>query len=71
MVFSSKNFNLKDGILDFYIKDNVTLKVGKFYEESPFPNYKINDSKHTILEIGDNNLIMRELKKFVLDVTTV
>ena len=65
MVFSSKNFNLKDSILDFYIKDAVTSKVGKFYEEDPFPNYKIDDNKHTILQIGNNNLIMRELKKFV------
>ena len=65
MVFSSKNLNLKDGIFDFYIKDAVTSKVGKFYEEDPFPNYKIDDNKHTILQIGNNNLIMRELKKFV------
>ena len=65
MEFSSKNFNLKDGILDFYIKDAVTSKVGKFYEEYPFPNYKIVDNKRTILQIGNNNLLMRELKEFV------
>ena len=65
MVFKNINFNLQDGIFDFSIKDAVTLKVGKFYEENPFPNYKIDDSKYTILKIGDNNLLMRELKKFI------
>ena len=65
MIFNNKNFNLKDGVFDFNITDTVTLNVGKFYEEDPFPNYRIDDNKHTILEIGDNNLLMKELKKFV------
>ena len=39
MVFDNKNYNLKGGIYDFDIKDPVTTKVGKFYEENPFPNY--------------------------------
>ena len=44
--FINKNFILKDGIFDFNLKDTVTLKVGKFYEEDPFPNYKINYNKN-------------------------
>ena len=52
MIFNN-NFILKDGIVCFKLKDAVTLKVGKFYEEDPFPNYKINDNKHTILQIGE------------------
>ena len=65
MVLENKNFKLNDGINDFNIKDPVTLKVKEFYQEDPFPNYKIDDNKHTILQIGDNNWLMRELKKFI------
>ena len=65
MVFDNKNYDLKSGIYDFDIKDSIALKVGKFYEENPFPNYKINDNKYTIQEIGNNNFLMKELKKFV------
>ena len=52
------DIRLKEGIFDFNIKDAITLKVGKFYEESPFPNYKIDDTRHTIQKIGDNNWLM-------------
>ena len=55
----------KEGIFDFNIKDAITLKVGKFYEESPFPNYKIDDNRQTIQKIGDKNFLMKELKRFV------
>ena len=55
----NNNFILRDGIVDFNLKDEVTSRVGKFYEEDPFPNYKIDDNKHTILQIGDNNLVMK------------
>ena len=65
MVLENKNFKLNEGISDFNIKDPVTLKVKEFYQESSFPNYKIDDNKHTILQIGDNNWLMRELKKFI------
>ena len=65
MVLENKNFKLNDGINDYTIKNPVTLKVKEFYQESSFPNYKIDDNKHTILQIGDNNWLMRELKKFI------
>ena len=45
MVFNNKNFKLKEGIFDFGLKDSVASKVGKFYEENPFPNYKIGNNK--------------------------
>ena len=57
--------SFKEGILDFNITDTITLNVGKFYEEDPFPNYKIDDNKYAIQKIGDNNLLMKELKRFV------
>ena len=64
MIFNN-NFILKDGIVDFNLKDEVTSRVGKFYEEDPFPNYKINDNKHTILQIGEKNTLLKEFKKFI------
>ena len=65
MVLENKNFKLNEGISDFNIKDPVTLKVKEFYQEDPFPNYKIDDNKHTILKTGDSNRLMKELKKFI------
>ena len=65
MILENKNFKLNDGINDFNIKDPVTSKVKEFYQEDPFPNYKIDDNKHTILQAGNNNWLMNELKKFI------
>ena len=65
MIFRKDNFNLRDGVFDFNLEDSTAQKVGKFYEEDPFPNYKINDNKKTIIDRGNNNLLMNELKKFV------
>ena len=65
MVLENKNFKLNEGINDFNIKDPVTSKVKECYQEDPFPNYKIDDNKHTILKTGDNNRLMKELKKFI------
>ena len=65
MILENKNFKSNDGINDFNIKDPVTSKVKEFYQEDPFPNYKIDDNKHSILLLGDNNWLMKELKKFI------
>ena len=65
MVLKNKNFKLNNGITDFNIEDPVTSKVKDFYKDDPFPNYKIDDNKHTIVRLGDNNLLMKELKKFI------
>jgi len=65
MKFENNNFDLHDGIVDFNIKDPITSIVKKFYEEYPFPNYKINDNKQTILERGDKNSFSKQLKEFI------
>ena len=65
MEFRNKNFNLNGDIADFDIKDPITLKVKQFYEKYPFPNYKIDDNKHTILEKGNKNSFLVELKNFI------
>ena len=67
MFLKNKNFKLNNGILDYDIKDPVTSKVKEFYQEDPFPNYKIDDNKHTILQAGNNNWVMKELKELVED----
>ena len=65
MKFRNKNFNLNGDIVDFDIKDPITLEVKQFYEKYPFPNYKIDDNKHTILEKGNKNSFFKKLKNFV------
>ena len=53
------------GIYDFSIEDDVTKIVKNFYEETPFPNYKNADDKASLLEIGNKNFLMKNLKKFI------
>ena len=65
MFINHLDVNPQEGIYELNIKNSITQKVGKFYAENPFPNYKIDDTKHTIQKIGDNNLLMKELKRFV------
>ena len=65
MQFKNKKFTQNDDILDFDVKDPVTLKVKEFYEKFPFPNYKVNDNKQTILEVGNQNPFLKELKNFI------
>tara|TARA_B100000579_G_scaffold16224_1_gene11460 strand:- start:3477 stop:4379 length:903 start_codon:yes stop_codon:yes gene_type:complete len=65
MKFKNNNFNKVDDISDFGITDPVTLKVKEFYEEYPFPNYKIDDNKYTLSQAGDRNTFSKKLKKFI------
>ena len=65
MKFRNNNYNLDEGVVDFSISDPITIKVKKFYEEYPFPNYKIDDNQQRILERGNKNLFSKELKKFI------
>jgi len=63
--FLKKKFIDKDGILTFEIKDEKTKKVTEFYDEKPFPNYKDDDNKLTILNKGDKNFLANQFKKFI------
>lgn len=63
--FLKKKFINKSGILSFEIKDEKTINVTEFYNEKPFPNYKDNDNKSTILNEGDNNFLANQFKKFI------
>lgn len=63
--FIKKDFEKKNGIFSFSITDDETKKVTDFYKITPFPNYKDDDNKQTILEKGDRNLLARKFKKFI------
>ena len=63
--FLKKDFIDKNGILSFEIKDEKTKQVTEFYDEKPFPNYKDNDNKQSILEKGNKNLLAQQFKKFI------
>ena len=63
--FLKKKYQNIDGILSFEIKDIETKKVTNFYKETPFPNYKDNDDRQTILEKGNKNFLANQFKKFI------
>ncbi len=64
-LFKSQKYKYKEGIFDFNIDYPVTKIIKKFYEDTPFPNYKNSDNKVSILEIGNSNYFMKNLKKFI------
>lgn len=61
----NQKYSFKMGVYDFQIEDGVTKVVKEFYEDTPFPNYKNTDDKASLLEIGDKNFLMKNLKKFI------
>ena len=56
--FLKKEYTVKEDIITFEIKDQITKKVINFYKDSPFPNYKDDDNKASILEKGNKNLVL-------------
>lgn len=65
MDFLKKKLVNNNNIFSLKITDTHTKKVTKFYKFLPFPNYKIDDNKQTILEKGNNNLLAKQFKKFI------
>ena len=63
--FLKKEYVLKDNIFCFKITDISTKEVLNFYKETPFPNYKVDDDKTSILEKGDKNILASQFKKFI------
>ena len=55
-LFKIQKYSLNDGIFDFNIDHSVTKVIKKFYEDTPFLNYKDTDNKYSILEIGNKNI---------------
>ena len=65
MEFLKGNFLLKDNIYICEVRDKITKKTAIFYKDKPFPGYKIDDSKATLLKKGDNNYLASKFKNFV------
>ncbi|MDC3127349.1 class I SAM-dependent methyltransferase [Candidatus Pelagibacter bacterium] len=63
--FLKKNLEEVDGILRLKLNNSIVKKVSEFYTSNPFPNYKIDDDKISILEKGNKNLLANQFKKFV------
>ena len=63
--YIKKPFKEKNGIFSLMIKDSDTKKVTDFYSKTPFPNYKDNDDKQTILDKGNKNILARKFKNFM------
>ena len=63
--FLKKEYTVKEDIITFEIKDQITKKVINFYKDSPFPNYKDDDNKASILEKGNKNFLAAQFKKFI------
>ena len=63
MFFLKKNLVDNDGLLSFPITDDKTKKVTDFYKITPFPNYKANDDKRSILDKGNKNILAQQFKK--------
>ncbi len=63
--FLKKKFTENNGLFSFPINDSKTKKVTDFYKETPFPNYKDDDTKQSIIEKGNKNLFAQQFKKFI------
>ena len=63
--YIKKPFKEKNGIFSLMIKDSETKKVTDFYSKTPFPNYKDNDDKQTILDKGNRNILAQKFKNFI------
>ena len=63
--YIKKSFEEKNGLFSFIIKDVETKKVTEFYSKTPFPNYKNNDDKQTILDKGNRNFLAKKFKNFI------
>ena len=63
--YIKKPYKVLENIISFSINDDQTKKVTDFYKETPFPNYKNDDDKQSILEKGNKNLLAQKFKKFI------
>ncbi len=64
-IFLKKKFNENNGLFSFPITDSKTKKVTDFYKETPFPNYKDDETKQSIVDKGNKNLLAQQFKNFI------
>ncbi len=69
MNYFKENLTLdENGIYRKETKADVTKLIEKFYKTKPFPNYKKNENKSSILKVGDSNFVAKKIKeKFRFD----
>ena len=65
MEYLKKNYSQEGNISKIAIVDETTKQVSDFYKANPFPNYKSDDNKATILEKGNKNPLASQVKKFI------
>ena len=65
MLFLKKELKKVDLIYSNRILDEETQKIINFYEVSPFPNYKKNDNRKSILKKGKKNFLTSKFKNFI------
>ena len=63
MNFLKKDASIEENILKFDIADKTVKSVTSFYDKKPFPNYKRDDNKFTILNLGNKNLLAKLCKQ--------
>tara|TARA_Y100000590_G_scaffold312915_1_gene353707 strand:- start:3213 stop:4112 length:900 start_codon:yes stop_codon:yes gene_type:complete len=64
-MFLKKNLKDIDGIASHEIVDERTKNVADFYKVAPFPNYKNDDNRQSILKKGNKNILAYQFKKFI------
>ena len=63
-MFKSKIKN-KSGIFTTELFNKNTHTIKKFYKDSPFPNYKNQENKASLVDTGNNNNFMKNLKQAI------
>lgn len=64
-ILLSNNYSIDDNIYSQNKKKDLTAdKVSAFYEKIPFPSYKTNDNKFTIIDAGKKNIFYKNLKEY-------
>ena len=64
MNYFKENLILDDnGIYQKETKAEVTKLIEKFYKTKPFPNYKKDENKSSILKVGDSNFVAKKIKE--------
>jgi ubiquinone/menaquinone biosynthesis C-methylase UbiE len=61
--FFVKKYIIKNNIYVFEIKNKITNIVKNFYKNIPFPNYSKRDDIRSVVEKGNKNIFISNLKK--------
>ena len=63
--FKKKIKKINSNLFSNSVTDEITKTVTDFYSKHPFPNYKENDDKISILNKGNKNILAKSFKKFI------